>query len=126
MGSVGSVRQPTAVGSRAALGTGRNSDLAAATATGSIAGAAFNVYSQEIVQTRWRAVMSGASLMAWGLSSSIVSFGGGYIIAQAGYPILFLSGAGVTLVGALLFWVSFLRKPRGELAMVTVEADHGQ
>jgi MFS family permease len=102
--------------------------LVVTSAAESIAGAAFTVYSQEIVPPRWRAAMSGAGLMAWGLSSSMVSLGGGYIIASSGYRRLFLAGAGIALVGAMLFWASFLRKPRGEFARasVTGEADDGR
>ena len=87
--------------------------LAAASAAGSIATTAFNIYSQEIVPSGWRAVMSGAGLLAWGLSSSVVSFTGGRIIAARGYASLFLIGSGVTALGALLFWTYF-RRARGE------------
>ena len=82
---------------------------------GSIVAAAHNVFSQEIVSPGWRALTSGAVNMAWGLSSSIVSFGGGYVIAGLGYRSFFLMTAGLSLAGALLFWTYF-RVPRGELA----------
>ena len=89
--------------------------LAAVAAANTIAGAAFNVYSQEAVSPGWRPVMSGAGLLAWGLSSSIVSFGGGYVIAGLGYRSFFLVGAAVTVAGAVLLW-AYARVPRGELA----------
>ena len=53
--------------------------------------------------------VSGAGLLGLGLSSSIVSFGGGYIIAAFGFPALFLTSATVTAAGALLLW-AYLRK----------------
>jgi predicted MFS family arabinose efflux permease len=78
-----------------------------ATALGLIVRPAFTVYSQEIVLPRSRALMSGAATMAAGLSTSVMAFGGGYLIAAWGYPGLFLTGAGLTVVGGLLFWVYF-------------------
>jgi len=84
---------------------------AVTTATGSI-------FSQEIVPPRWRAAMAGASNMAWGLSTSMMSIGGGYVIATWGYRSLFLMGACLTTLGALLFWAIF-RVPRGEFARST-------
>ena len=84
-------------------------------AMSSLAGAAFDVFHQEVVLPGWRAVMSGAAAMALGLGSSTVAFGGGYIIAALGYRSLFLIGAGLMTSAALLFWAYF-RVPRGELA----------
>ncbi len=62
-----------------------------------------------------RALMNGATNMTLGLSWSAMSLGGGYIAAGLGYPTLFLTGAAVTVAGALLFWAYF-RVPRGEFA----------
>jgi MFS family permease len=73
------------------------------------------VYSQEIVSPGWRTAMSGAIMMGVGLSGSAMAFGGGYLITALGYPGLFLTGAGLTIAGGLLFWAYF-RVPRGELA----------
>jgi predicted MFS family arabinose efflux permease len=84
-------------------------------ALGSIARPANTVYHQEIVSPGWRAAMSGATTMAAGLSWSVMAFGGGYLITALGYRSLFLTGAGLTVAGALLFWAYF-RVPRGELA----------
>jgi len=84
-------------------------------ALGSIARPANTVYHQEIVSPGWRAAMSGATTMAAGLSWSAMAFGGGYLITALGYRSLFLTGAGLTVAGALLFWAYF-RVPRGELA----------
>jgi MFS family permease len=84
-------------------------------ALGSIARPANTVYHQEIVSPGWRAAMSGATTMAAGLSWSVMAFGGGYLITALGYRSLFLTGAGLTVAGALLFWAYF-RVPRGELS----------
>jgi MFS family permease len=68
---------------------------------------AFSIYQMEAVPRRWRTVMAGASSLALGLSWTILAFGGGYLIASVGYRILFLSGAGLTLLGTLLLWLYF-------------------
>jgi MFS family permease len=73
------------------------------------------VFRMDIVSPGWWAVMNGASSMALGLSWFAMSLGGGYIVTALGYRSLFMTGAGVTGVGALLFWACF-RVPRGELA----------
>ena len=88
--------------------------LAGVTAMGAVAGVASTIFSQEVVSPGWRALMSGASMTAMGLSSSYVSLGGGYVIASLGYRVFYLIGAGLTAGGALLFWAYF-RAPRGEL-----------
>ena len=80
-----------------------------------IADPTFMVYHQEIVAPGWRPTASGAVNMALGLSFSAMALGGGYLIGALGYRSLFLTGAGVTAAGALLFWAYF-RVPRGELA----------
>ncbi|HUT19323.1 MAG TPA: MFS transporter [Anaerolineae bacterium] len=73
---------------------------------------AMNVFQMELVEPRWRATMSGATAMASGLSSSIVTLAGGYVITSLGYRTLFLAAAGVTIAGAALFWAYF-RQPQG-------------
>jgi hypothetical protein len=59
--------------------------------------------------------MSGAMNMAGGLGGAAMAFGGGYVIARAGFRPLFLAGACTMAAGALIFYVYF-RLPRGELA----------
>jgi predicted MFS family arabinose efflux permease len=66
-----------------------------------------NVFQMELVAPRWRSTMSGATAMASGLSSSIVTLAGGYVISALGYRTLFLAAAGVTIVGAVLYWIYF-------------------
>jgi MFS family permease len=76
---------------------------------------AMNVFQMELVAPRWRAAMSGATAMASGLSSSIVTLAGGYVITALGYRTFFLAAAGVTIAGAALFWTYFRgvqEKPR--------------
>ena len=65
------------------------------------------VYSQEIVSPVWRSAMSGALMMGAGLSISAMALSGGYTIAAVGYRSLFVTSAGLTVVGALLFWAYF-------------------
>ncbi|MDQ3248715.1 MAG: MFS transporter [Chloroflexota bacterium] len=84
----------------------------------SVARPAYMVYSQEIVGPGWQGTMSAATTMAIGISWSVMAFGGGYLIALVGYRALFLSGALLTALGALLFWAYF-RTPRGEFAQAT-------
>ena len=71
------------------------------------------LYSMELVKPTWRAAMSGALIMAVGISWTIMALGGGVIIASAGYRSLYITGAVLTTIGALLFWFYF-RRPRGE------------
>ena len=67
----------------------------------------------ELVSSEWWPVVNGASHMASGLSYSAMAFGGGYIITTLGYSSLFITGAAVSVVGILLFWL-FFRGSRGE------------
>jgi len=76
-------------------------------ALAAIARPANMVYHQEIVAPEWRAAMSGATTMASALSWAAMAFGGGYLITALGYRRLFLTGAGVTTAGVLLFWATF-------------------
>jgi len=84
-------------------------------ATSMMVAPAFSIFHQEIVSPAWRAPMSGAVMMAMGVSASAIAFGGGFIITALGYRTLFLIPAGLTAAGALIFWAYF-RVPRGELA----------
>jgi len=73
-------------------------------ALSSIRDPALNVYAMEVVSPAWRTAMSGAVMMAQGLSFSAVALGGGYAITTLGYRSPFLTGACLTAMGALLFW----------------------
>jgi MFS family permease len=83
------------------------------TALFSLTTAPLRVFTQETTSPRWRAAMSGAVMMGAGLSISAMALGGGYLIAALGYRGLFLTGAGLTVAGALLFWASFGLARRG-------------
>jgi MFS family permease len=76
-------------------------------ALSAIADPALSVYQLELVPPRWRSVMSGVSGTALGVSWTALSFGGGVWIAALGYRTLFLSAAGLSVVGTLLFAALF-------------------
>ena len=76
--------------------------------------AALSVFQMALVQRRWRATFSGLMSMAMGLSWAGLSLAGGYVIANKGFPALFLLGAGLALAGVLIFHLYF-RTPRGEM-----------
>jgi len=68
------------------------------------------VYFLELVPPRWRATVSGVTEMAAGICFTALTFGGGYIIALLGYRSLFLTGAILTGLGSLLFWLFFRKR----------------
>lgn len=74
---------------------------------------AFTVYTQELVAAEWRTTMAGAMAMATGMSRSTMSLAGGYLVSAFGFSSLFLVGAGLTALGAVLFachlWLPRLR-----------------
>jgi MFS family permease len=70
------------------------------------------VYFLELVPPAQRATVSGLTEMAAGICFTAMTFGGGYMIAAFGYRSLFLLGAGLTGMSALVFWRSF-RSPVG-------------
>lgn len=65
---------------------------------------AFGVYHQEVVPLQWRTTMSGASMVALGLSWALITLGGGYMIMRLGYRSFFLTSAILTAAGGLLLW----------------------
>ncbi|MBV7332077.1 MFS transporter [Chloroflexi bacterium TSY] len=77
--------------------------------------AVISVYQMEIVTPDWRSLTSGTVSAAMGLGFSTMALGGGYIIVAMGYRGLFLVGAALATIGALLFW-GYFRIPRGEYA----------
>jgi MFS family permease len=87
-------------------------------ALASIARPVITVYQQEVVSPGWQPAMSGATTMAASLSFGMMAFTGGYLISALGYGSLFLSGAGLTTIGALLFWTYF-RGHHGKLNIHT-------
>jgi MFS family permease len=69
--------------------------------------AASVVYFLELVPPNRRATVSGVMEMAAGVCFTMLAFGGGYAIAWLGYQSLFLIGAALTGLSALVFWRSF-------------------
>lgn len=80
--------------------------------------AASLVYFLELVPPNRRALVSGLTEMAAGICFTALAFGGGYIAAFFGYRTLFLIGALVTALSALIFWLAF----RGRRPFEEVEA----
>ena len=57
--------------------------------------------------------MAGAGEMAAGLSFAAIALAGGYLIVTYGYSTLFLTGAALNLLGALIFGLFLaLRRPQ--------------
>jgi MFS family permease len=75
----------------------------------------FRVYSQELVTPRWQTSMASAFMMGAGLAFSVMALASGYAITALGYRPIFLVGAGLVAVSALVFGAYF-RVPRGEMA----------
>jgi MFS family permease len=78
----------------------------------------FKVYQQEIVPPPLRAPMQGAAMGSQGLGSSLMMFGGGFLVPVVGYTAVFLLSGAFSLCGFLLFALYF-RVPRGEFAKTT-------
>lgn len=72
----------------------------------------FSIYMMDLIPTRYRSVMAGASETSAGLSFAVMALAGGYLIASQGYQNLFLLGAGETVLGTLIFW-GYLRTRKG-------------
>jgi MFS family permease len=66
---------------------------------------AFYVYLMDRTPERLRAIMTGANEMAAGLGFAAISLVAGYVIVQVGYPAAFAMGAGITLLGTLIFGI---------------------
>ena len=70
-------------------------------------------YAMSLVPPRWQGTMSGSVTLSVGLTASLVSLAGGYIIEAAGFRSLYLIFAAVTVIGVVIFWLYF-RGRRGE------------
>ncbi len=69
--------------------------------------AASIVYFLDLVPPNRRATTAGVTEMAAGICFTALTFGGGYIITLLGYRALFLLGAALTGLSALVFWALF-------------------
>lgn len=67
-------------------------------------------FQYEIVPTKWRTTMAGATTLAFGLSNSLLSLVAGKLIATTGFASTFLLASVLTLAGATVFWVAFRRR----------------
>ena len=63
------------------------------------------VFSQESVDAEWRTVVSTATNIGIVLSQALFTALGGFLIAGYGYRSLFLSGAMMALISALIAWI---------------------
>lgn len=70
-----------------------------------IANVVRTVFSQESVDARWRTVVSTATNIGIVLSQALFTALGGFLIAGYGYRSLFLSGAMMALITALVAWL---------------------
>jgi predicted MFS family arabinose efflux permease len=70
-----------------------------------IANVVRTVFSQESVDARWRTVVSTVTNIGIVLSQALFTALGGFLIAGYGYRSLFLSGAMMALITALVAWI---------------------
>jgi MFS family permease len=69
--------------------------------------AASLVYFLELVPAQRRARVVGTMETATGISSTVIAFGGGYMIVYLGYSWLFAAAAFLTAISAVVFWLYF-------------------
>lgn len=88
-------------------------------ALASLSNPVFGLFCQESVAPRWRNLLASVMAMTMGVSVAGVGFGGGQLIVTLGYSALFLGAAGLTLLGAFVFFAYFHqpRQPLGQLAV---------
>jgi predicted MFS family arabinose efflux permease len=70
-----------------------------------IANVVRTVFSQESVDAQWRTVVSTVTNIGIVLSQALFTALGGFLIAGYGYRSLFLSGAMMALISALIAWI---------------------
>ncbi len=64
---------------------------------------ALTLWQMDLVRPEFWGLMSGFGNLSWALGSSGTALIGGTLIANFGYPNLFLTGAALSAIGALLF-----------------------
>ncbi len=72
-------------------------------AFGSLMRPALAVYQMEVVGPEFRGLMSGFTNLSWALGSGGTALIGGALISKSGFQSLFLTGAVLTAIGALLY-----------------------
>ena len=87
----------------------------------SIARPCIIVIQMELVRQEWRSSIAAGTTLAYGLSSTLIAFAGGQLIASVGYSVLFAGGGLISLIGVALF-VAYFRAPRGEYAKLQSES----
>lgn len=73
---------------------------------------ALQVFQMDLVEEDWRSLAYGAISMAMGFGFATTSFGGGYVIAAAGYRVLFLVGAALCAAAGAAMWAIARRETR--------------
>ena len=68
---------------------------------------AFVVYILELVPKVQQSMMIGSGEMAAGFSFAMMALGGGIILSLFTFRDLFLVGAGLTILGTVVFWIHF-------------------
>jgi MFS family permease len=70
------------------------------------------VFQMELVAPEWRALSYGITSMAMGFGFGSFSLLGGYIIEAFGYRSVFLAGAGLEFLSALVLWAILRQQAR--------------
>jgi MFS family permease len=94
--------------------------FAGAIAAATIVNTAVLVYSQGVVKSEWRSLISGALSMANGFGIAATSLGGSAIIGALGYRSFFGVSAALPLGAVVIFW-GYFHVPRGEFARLAGE-----
>lgn len=81
----------------------------------------FLVFSQSVVEPRWRTTISSSIAMSLGISIALTSFGGGYIISAFGFKTLFVIGGMAGLLGAIIVWRFLPKQPTVAAAPATAD-----
>jgi predicted MFS family arabinose efflux permease len=89
----------------AAAYIGRNS-------LGTVSGALENTFAMEIMPARLRGVVASWRSFAFNAAWSLGSLIAGVVVAALGYDVVFIAGAGLTLVGSALYFARFAAQRR--------------
>jgi MFS family permease len=80
------------------------------------------VFQMELVDSEWRALTYGVTSMAMGFGFGSMSLVGGYIIAAIGYRNVFLLGAALDLIAAVVLWGVLKKQTRLKEAQIRAPA----
>ncbi len=93
--------------------------------TGQISGASRSLFSQDIVEARWRTLAAAVVTIGIGVGTSTVALAGGLLIQSIGYTgVFFLAGVTTLVSGvmAILFWRKHMAAMLPEPAPVLAES----